>query len=879
MRLSRKARILAGFLCVAGAVAVGTIAIRIATKPLPGSAEADLAQADEMAFNNNWIAGALVFRKAQVAFRGRGDLAQALYAEASQIPATMESRPLPDLIAETNQFLKRPGANDPRTHLRILTVRGMLELEYDASQAKNTWREVELAAEHLGERRLASRASGEQGILAFLLGDVAEAESRVTRAYVTAKILLDRPARVRYASLMGRGLVEFGRYKESLGYLNGAIDKAAEHPEVAKPMIAYGAKASALVGLKRYDEALALTDNLIAISRARKLRENLAEGLEAKASVLEAEGDWDGAIRCYAEAAGLAESVKHWHGLNDVSASLAKAYLHQSRFDEAMHAIDAAIDANRQTPDEIYYVPRNLAIKAEIELKSGQRRKAERLYQKGADMLEVLLGHVPTPSVERALLSEQSDLYAGYFALLADEDRLPEAFGIIERAHGRLEAQSLWYDKLKPARRESPEENALNSLELELLDVADEKQRAILLQRIYDSEQKLPSRSPAPFRTPIPLQTLQQQIDPGEVVLEYVLAEPSSSVLAITSTSVQRYLLPSGKAIEAECKRYAHEIGKKTSDVALGQTLHKHLLPNAAELTAAQTLIVVPDGVLNVFPFDTLVQPDGHYLTAGKTIVNVPSGTVLNLLRTREQAKNRIAYLGVAAWTQTTDTRPWVVRAVTGPERSQLVPLPESKREIETAAKILPQPDTLLLGPKEATRTQFLKLPLSQYDVVHLSLHGYTDMEFPDRSALVFAPSPESNDSGFLQAREIRQMQLNARLVTLSACKTAVGPIYGSGAATIVNAFIEAGAQSVVSTLWDVDDRSGRKLMDSFYRHLAEGKGRAEALREAKLGFANAGEPPYYWANFQMVGDATEPLYPNGLHAANSTHLRGVGTQ
>jgi len=197
------------------------------------------------------------------------------------------------------------------------------------------------------------------------------------------------------------------------------------------------------------------------------------------------------------------------------------------------------------------------------------------------------------------------------------------------------------------------------------------------------------------------------------------------------------------------------------------------------------------------------------------------------------------------------------------------LPLPESKREIETAAHMLPQPDTLLLGTT-ATRTKFLSLPLEKYDVLHLSLHGYADMEFPDRSALVFAPAPELNDSGFLQAREIRQLHLNARLVTLSACKTAAGPVYGSGAATIVNAFIEAGAQSVVSTLWDVDDRSGRKLMDSFYRHLADGEGLAEALRGAKLEFVSADQPPYYWANFQMVGDAIEPLYPHGKLAANT---------
>ncbi len=307
----------------------------------------------------------------------------------------------------------------------------------------------------------------------------------------------------------------------------------------------------------------------------------------------------------------------------------------------------------------------------------------------------------------------------------------------------------------------------------------------------YDAEQKLPTYSPGPFRQPVSLRSLQQELSPSEVVLEYVLADPNSSVLAITARGVRRYVLPSGKTIEAECKRYAHEIGKKATDVQLAQSVYRHLVPSAPEVNAAQTIIVVPDGVLNVFPFAALAAPDGKYLVSEKTVVDVPSATVMNLLRTREQARNGIPYLGVAAWTQTVDTRPWVVRAVMGPERSQLVPLPESKREIEAAAHMLPQPDTLLLG-STATRTKFLSLPLEKYGVLHLSLHGYADMEFPDRSALVFAPAPELDDSGFLQAREIRQLHLNARLVTLSACKTAAGPVYGSGAATIVNAFIEA---------------------------------------------------------------------------------------
>jgi CHAT domain-containing protein len=873
MKLSRKAWIFGGVTTVGIVSLTASIAIRIVTSPSPGSPEAYLAAADEMAVNNNWMGAAPLYRTAEARFRARKDSARALYAEVSQVPATMESRPLPDLIADVKQLLRQPGANQPYTHLRILTVEGMLEREYDAAQAKTTWAEVETQANRLGEHRLAARASGEQGILAFLLGDVAEASRRVKRAYLVAKVLMDRPAEVRYASLIGRGLVEFGRYQESLKYLNGAIDTAAAHPEVAKPMIAYEAKTSALVGLKNYRDALVLTNHLIELSRARKLHENLAEALEAKGSVLEAMGDWTGAIQCYTEAVGLSQSVKHWHSLNDTNAALAKAYERLGRFDEAMQAIDAAINANRQTPDEIYYVPRNLAIKAEIASKAGRRRQAEALYQNGADILEVLLQHVPTPAVERELMSELSDLYSGYFELLASDDRLPEAFAVIERAHGRLEAESLWYDKLKPAQAESQQERVVNSLELQLLDATDQKERSALLSRIYDAEQKLPSYSPGPFRRPVSLRSLQQEMSPSEIVLEYVLTNPNSSVLAITATDVHRYVLPSGKTIEDECKRYAHEVGKKATDIQLAQSLYRHLVPSAPEVNGAQTIIVVPDGVLDVFPFAALAGPDGKYLVAEKTVVDVPSATVMNLLRTREQVRNGIPYLGVAAWTQTVDTRPWVVREVTGPERSQLVPLPESKREIETAAHMLPQPDTLLLG-STATRTKFLSLPLEKYDVLHLSLHGYADMEFPDRSALVFAPAPELNDSGFLQAREIRQLHLNARLVTLSACKTAAGPIYGSGAATIVNAFIEAGAQSVVSTLWDVDDRSGRKLMDSFYRHLADGEGRAEALRDAKLEFVNAGQPPYYWANFQMVGDAIEPLYPHGKLTTNANgHL------
>src|SRR6185437_8412827 len=138
---------------------------------------------------------------------------------------------------------------------------------------------------------------------------------------------------------------------------------------------------------------------------------------------------------------------------------------------------------------------------------------------------------------------------------------------------------------------------------------------------------------------------------------------------------------------------------------------------------------------------------------------------------------------------------------------------------------------------------------------------GYANSEFPDRSALIFTPENPPVNDGLLQVREIRRLPLNASLVTLSACDTGVGPVGEEGVANIVNAFIEAGAQSVVSTLWEVEDRATAQLMINFYRQLGNGEGKAEALRQAQLQMLHTGAPPYYWAGFELVGEPSGSLF------------------
>jgi CHAT domain-containing protein len=134
-------------------------------------------------------------------------------------------------------------------------------------------------------------------------------------------------------------------------------------------------------------------------------------------------------------------------------------------------------------------------------------------------------------------------------------------------------------------------------------------------------------------------------------------------------------------------------------------------------------------------------------------------------------------------------------------------------------------------------------------------LHGYTDLDYPDRSALIFAPDASGADDGLLQVREIRSLHLNAKLVTLSACNTGVGPVGEVGVANLGNAFIEAGADTVVSTLWEVDDQTTEHLMADFYGRLASHERKVDALRSAKLALINQGLTPFFWASFQVVGE------------------------
>ena len=114
---------------------------------------------------------------------------------------------------------------------------------------------------------------------------------------------------------------------------------------------------------------------------------------------------------------------------------------------------------------------------------------------------------------------------------------------------------------------------------------------------------------------------------------------------------------------------------------------------------------------------------------------------------------------------------------------------------------------------------------------------------------------------------EIYELKCRNDLVVLSACDTSRGKLYESeGVTSLARAFFYAGAKSVVSTLWSVNDRSTSIIMTEFYKELLKGKRKDEALRQAKLSYLESADPeyqhPYYWAGFIAMGDMSPLFYP-----------------
>ena len=196
--------------------------------------------------------------------------------------------------------------------------------------------------------------------------------------------------------------------------------------------------------------------------------------------------------------------------------------------------------------------------------------------------------------------------------------------------------------------------------------------------------------------------------------------------------------------------------------------------------------------------------------------------------------------------------------------------LPGTRIEAEQILSLVPAEQRLGALDFDARRALALDPATARYRVLHFATHGLLNSDHPELSGLVLSLVDARGEAqnGFLRLQDVYEMRIDADLVVLSACQTALGkPVQGEGLVGLTRGFIHAGARQVLSSLWKVSDRATTELMKELYRAmLLEGLPPAEALRTAqrKLLRTRPFDAPESWAAFVLQGDWQVPPLRSG---------------
>jgi CHAT domain-containing protein len=512
---------------------------------------------------------------------------------------------------------------------------------------------------------------------------------------------------------------------------------------------------------------------------------------------------------------------------------------------------------------------------ARVYQRLGARQEAYQAYRQAVDELERVHASFGIEPHRIAFLQDKLAPYEDLILLCLEDgttERMVEAFEYVERAKSRalvdLLAQNLsgrvqpnddtgqklvsdlehlreelnWYynrlhDDNPEAGQRSPVVVAKAWQEITRL----EQQANELMHRMrlrytnYLSLRHVQSNS---------LDSIRECLPPEGLLIEFYMAREATVafVLSRDSLRVYRNLMPIEQIKrwltafrfqinkfrygEAYVTRHAATL-RSGVDRCLEALYEGLLAPLEGEL-ADRPLIVVPHGLLHYVPFHAL--HDGQrYVLEGHSVYTVPSAGVLRLCCDQRPAGNGQALvMGVA------DTS-----------------IPHVAEEVERIGHLLG--DAMLFIDSQATLDR-LRTHSPAQGVIHIASHALFRADNPLFSALRLA-------DGWLNVNDIYQLQLNARLVTLSGCETGVGLVSrGDELIGLSRAFFYAGAPALVVSLWAVNDDSTALLMQYFYAALRDGYSVAESLRRAQLRLMACFQHPYYWASFTASGDGRVAL-------------------
>jgi CHAT domain-containing protein len=710
--------------------------------------------------------------------------------------------------------------------------------------------DLDLAAKYLEQALpLANEANDgrSQQTILTRLGDIAFLQADYSSALELHRAALDitvaNPDRAHRQVLVAKDLAALNRHDEALLLAN-------EARALAEDAEAVGTIADALMQIGRSylirDEALKSMlhfEDALGIYESLGLRAGQADAFNGLASSAHALGRLDDAVRYGQESLTYIESIRERVAAPELRALYSAA--RRGYYEMQINFLVARAVESRSVAES----------DAHAALATSERSRSR--------MVMDLLREASVQSrahLDPGLLGKQRDLYEELAAKRYQRDRLLEKH--VLDAAAKQTVASLLNDMTEL-------ENELNLLETDLRRSSPEYVRIGTTETLGAKQ-------------------LQELLDPDSVLLQYSLGDDRSFVWAVTDTSIKVIELADRSRIHQTALRVFASLqsydpsqsAKRRLQQDLQQLSDSVLGPAGIQLLGKKRVLLALDGALQYVPFGVLPMTiDGltRPLLETHEIVEVPSMSVVTALRGRDR-KTISKTIAVFADPVVGETDPRLDALQTDATNGQLTPasfltrssvdssltrLASTAQEARAIAELVPAEARYVAQGFAASRSQVISMDLAEYRFLHFATHGLVDSRYPVLSALVLSRYDERGDlqDGLLRLYDIAGLELNADLVVLSACNTALGrEISGEGLIGLAQGFMYAGARSLLVSLWQVSDRATAELMTRFYQNmLRQDLAPAQALRAAQISLAaeRRWSHPYFWGAFVLLGDWT----------------------
>jgi CHAT domain-containing protein/tetratricopeptide (TPR) repeat protein len=747
------------------------------------------------------------------------------------------------------------------------------------------------------------------------LGETGVALELYAQALAAYREIGDRAGEGRTLNNLGFAYSSLGELRRAVGYFEAALplhraagDRRAEAATLSNLGRAHFQLGEIAAAEEHYRRALALARDVGDRRDEGAYLVLLGQAYRAAGDLARARATFDPAIALQREVGDRRGEASALHGSGEVHAAVGE-------LDRAIADLSGALEIRGAIGDRTGEVETRVAL-SRLERRRGRAAAAWSQVERALAGIESLRREVDVPELRATFLASQQQAFELAIALQMDlHRREPEAghhrlaFSLSERARARSllellhEARAEIREGVDPALRERERllghrlrANARRERDLPA-DAVEERRRDVERERqelLAEADRlaaEIRRQSPryAELVQPQPLGAaeIQSLLDPETLLLEYALGEERSFLWALDAGGLAAFDLPPRAEIEAAALtlyRQQSARGEAPAEAAseAAAALARTLLGPVAGRLEGRRLVIVGDGALHYLPFAALPAPAAGAagsvpLIARHEIVSLPSASVLGAQRGQGSGDGERAG-GVAVFADPVfspgDTRVRRADVPPAPPGSQAAPrtppaaggrryqrLPWSRREAQAILALAPAGASFSALDFRASRATVFAEDLTRYALVHFATHGVIDAETPALSGLALSMVDEAGEpvEGFLSLGDLYNLRLDADLVVLSGCETALGrQVRGEGLVGLTRGFFYAGAERVLASLWPVEDRGTAELMSRLYREiLSGGRPPAAALRAAQL--ALAADPrwqdPYHWAGFVLQGD------------------------